>query len=74
MVKGCDTPMPTRWTRQFQCIRSCKNIDHDALDFAPCMEGRRESPLIGECKAEFTRMYLVRKLSYCHQSLFIPPS
>ena len=39
--------------------------------FAYFIQGRHEKPLVGGCKAEFTWIYVVNKLLYGNQSLFI---
>ena len=73
MVEGGGTPMVTGWALHSLCVRSCKNIDHDACDIAPCREGRCDSPLIGGVKLNLPE-YMVSTLFYCPQPLFIPVS
>ena len=36
--------------------------------------GRCENPSVGECKAEFTYIFVANKLLFCHRSLSIPMS
>ena len=56
-------------SRTLSVYAAAANIDHDAKDLASCRQERCEKPLVGECKVEFTRLYLVSKLFHCHQSL-----
>jgi len=62
--------LPTENVLQMHCLQRWKM----ALCSLNCVQGRRQNPLVGGCKAEITGIYLVSKLLYCHRSIFIPMS